>query len=92
MLALTTPNIGGEVFQIATNKEHTVLEIAEILNSLSQKHLGYASTIVYEEGRRGEVKRNFSDTSKAEQLLDFRPRVGLDEGLEKTFLTFASRL
>ena len=31
LLALERPGIGGEIFQIATYKEHTVLEVAETL-------------------------------------------------------------
>jgi len=88
LLALQKPNIGGEVFQIATHREHTVGEVAEVLNRLAEKHLGRKSEIVYEKERKGEVKRNYSDISKARRMLGFEPEVGLEEGLELTFKWF----
>ncbi len=88
LLALERPGVGGEVFQIATHREHTVGEVAEILNRLAEKHLGRKSEIVYEKERKGEVKRNYSDISKARRMLGFEPKVSLEEGLERTFLWF----
>jgi UDP-glucose 4-epimerase len=88
LLALERPNVGGEVFQIATHKEHTVGEVAEALNRLAEKHVGRKSEIVYEKERKGEVKRNYSDISKARRMLGFEPEVGLEEGLEETFKWF----
>lgn len=88
LLALEKPGVGGEVFQIATHQEHTVGDVAEVLNKLAEKHLGRKSEIVYEDERKGEVRRNFSDISKARRLLGFEPQVSLEEGLEMTFLWF----
>ena len=88
LLALERPNVGGEVFQIATHREHTVGEVAEVLNRLAEKHLGRKSKIVYEKERKGEVKRNYSDISKARGMLGFEPRWGLEAGLEATFNWF----
>jgi UDP-glucose 4-epimerase len=91
VLAIEKPGIGGQVFQIATHREHTVAEVAEELNRLAQKHLGRSSPIVYEKERKGEVRRNFSDISKARKLLGFKPKHDLRTGLEKTFLWFLER-
>lgn len=88
LLCLDRQNIGGEIFQIATHKEHTVLEVAEELNRLAEKYLGRKSDIVFEEERKGEIKRNYSDISKAKKMLGFEPKYDLKEGLEKTFLWF----
>ncbi len=85
---LTVPGVGGEVFQIATHREHTVIEVVEVLNRLAEKYLGRKSEIVYEKERKGEVKRNYSDISKARRMLGFEPRFGLEEGLERTFKWF----
>jgi len=91
LLALERPNIGGEVFQTATHREHTVGEVAEVLNRLAEKHQGRKSEIVYENERKGEVKRNYSDISKARRMLGFEPKWGLEEGLEETFLWFLAQ-
>jgi UDP-glucose 4-epimerase len=91
VLAVEKPGIGGHVFQIATHQEHTVTEVAEELNRLAQKHLGRTSKIVYENERKGEVRRNFSDITKARRVLGFEPKHDLKTGLEKTFLWFLER-
>lgn len=86
--SINTQNIGGEIFQIATNKEHTVLEIAESLNNLAEKYLNKKSNIIFEDFRKGEVLRNYSDTSKAKRMLNWQAKHSLEEGLEKTFKWF----
>jgi UDP-glucose 4-epimerase len=86
--SLDRPNIGGEIFQIATHKEHSVIEVAQVLNELAEEHLGRKSEIVFENERKGEIKRNYSDISKARKMLGFEPKYDLKEGLEKTFLWF----
>lgn len=88
MLSAGLPDLGGEVFQIATHREHTVGEVAEALNRLAEKHLGRRSEIAYEQERKGDVKRNFSDISKARRVLGFEPEWDLEKGLEETFLWF----
>ena len=53
LLSLERPGIGGEVFRIATHREHTVGEVAETLNRLAEKHLGRKSEVIYEKERKG---------------------------------------
>ena len=89
--SLDRPSIGGEIFQIATHKEHTVLDVAEELNHLAEKYLCRRSEIVFENERKGEIKRNYSDISKARKMLGFEPKYDLKEGLEKTFIWFMER-
>ena len=88
LLALNRADVGGEIFQIATHREHTVAEVAEELNRLGEKYLSMRSGIVFENERRGEIRRNYSDISKARRMLGFEPRHDLKQGLEKTFRWF----
>jgi UDP-glucose 4-epimerase len=90
-LSLDRPDIGGQIFQIATHKEHSVVEVADELNALAEKHLGHKSEIVFENERKGEIKRNYSDISKARKMLGFEPNYDLKQGLEKTFIWFMER-
>ncbi len=81
-------DIGGEVFQIATHKETTVNEIAEKVNKIVEKESAQKVNIVHGKSRIGDVKRNFSDISKAKNTLGYEPRFNLDEGLKHTFEYF----
>jgi UDP-glucose 4-epimerase len=89
-LAATLDGIGGETFQIATNSETTVLDLARSLAAILQSHGIAPPPIQYQASRVGDVKRNFSDTKKAYTRLGWQAMVSLDAGLRRTvewFLT-----
>jgi len=88
ILAAKVPGIGGEAFQIASSRETTVGEMADhLMNKL--KEVGIENVqLINAESRLGDVKRNFSDTSKARNRLGWQPRIRLDEGLSKTIAYF----
>jgi UDP-glucose 4-epimerase len=89
--SLLTPNpIAGEVFQIATFKETTVSEIAEKIKALVEKENGGKVDIIHSGTRLGDVQRNYSDISKAMNLLGFKPAYDLDKGLYETWKAFQS--
>ena len=87
-LAATKPNVGGEIFQIATSAETSVSELLESM-ILVFKEKGIAvPQLRYSEARLGDVRRNYSDTSKAKLLMDWGSKVDLHQGLEKTISSF----
>jgi len=91
MLAATAPDIGGEAFQIATSRETTVGEMAEKLVA-TLTEAGVANIkLINAETRLGDVKRNFSDTTKARQRLGWQPKIELDAGLGKTVSYFVNQ-
>jgi len=88
LLAASVDNIGGEAFQIATNRETTVGEMAEQLIFVLEKVGVKDVDLMNGESRLGDVKRNYSDTSKARSKLRWAPHVNLSDGLEKTVAYF----
>jgi UDP-glucose 4-epimerase len=84
-------DIGGEVFQIATYKETTIAEIAQKIKNLIENETGEKVSIIHSEPRLGDVKRNYSDISKAKRILGFSPGVDLDRGLKNTLEYFLSK-
>lgn len=91
LLAATVPGIGGEAFQIATSRETTVGEMAEKL-AITLKEAGVPDVhLINTETRLGDVKRNFSDTTKAKLHLGWQARIALDEGLHKTVSYFLNK-
>jgi UDP-glucose 4-epimerase len=79
-LAVTADDVKGEVFQVATGVETTVLELTEAV----QRAVGTSTEVEFLERRPGEVYKSRVDISKVRARLGFRPRVGLDEGLHLT--------
>ena len=88
LLAAVKENIGGETFQIATNRETTVTELVDKLRSVMIEQ-GLNDIIVKKSPPRpGDVLRNYSDTQKAQSILGWRPRIALDMGLKRTMKWF----
>jgi UDP-glucose 4-epimerase len=82
-LAATVPGIGGNVFHVATARETTVTELAELLRRVLAQH-GFDQVQIRNAAPRiGDVRRNFADTSKAAALLGWRAEVPLEQGLAR---------
>lgn len=87
--AVAADNVGGEIFQIASSRETTVKEIADIIIAQFKKEQSQVEiTIGYSEKRTGDVQRNYSDTSKAEKMLKWRSETELRTGILKTIQWF----
>lgn len=80
--------IGGETFQIATNKETTVLEMVKILVPILERSGVKDIQIKHGKEQVGDVKRNFSDISKARRMLSWSAQYPLNKGLTKTVDSF----
>jgi UDP-glucose 4-epimerase len=70
----------GEMVNIGTGVGVSVLRIFSELKSI----LGFQGEPIFEAPRPGEIQRIYLDATRAREVLDWRPRVGFREGLEKT--------
>ena len=75
---------------IGTTREISVHEFALIVNRVS----GNSAGIEYSDGSRieGDPQTRKPDTSRARSVLNWRPRIELEEGLERTIRYFRSVL
>ena len=83
-LLATTPKLAGEIINIGNQNEKTILEIADIIKKLTQSQ----SEIVYKTIGQDDPKRRCPDITKAKKLLNWQPKIGLEEGLKKTIEYF----
>jgi UDP-glucose 4-epimerase len=67
----------GEVINVGTGEPTSINELAEAFLELS----GLDLEVSRKAERAGEVKRSYADTSKAERLLGYYPKVCLKDGL-----------
>jgi len=67
----------GEVFNIGSGEPISVLELAKAVLELTGLNL----ETLYDKPRLGDIKYSYADISKAENLLRYRPRLSLREGL-----------
>jgi len=88
--AAEVKSVGGETFQIATSAETTVNELLEqLLAVLTAEGINGLRTD-YGPARTGDMKRNFSDISKARDFLGWESTVDLQTGLRETVRWFLS--
>ncbi|MBL4903757.1 MAG: GDP-mannose 4,6-dehydratase [Desulfocapsa sp.] len=82
-----TKDVGGETFQIASGTEMTVDEIVDIIKANLKNH-GVEMAVIYDSPRRGDVKRNYSDTSKAKKILGWTTNMDIHKGVALTINYF----
>jgi nucleoside-diphosphate-sugar epimerase len=81
--ALFTEGTTAEVINLGNPSEYTMLEFAELVNSMA----GGRSEIVFEpipEGRQDDPQVRRPDISKAKRLLGWEPVIPPEEGLKRT--------
>ena len=88
MATLDAAMKGGEVFHLASGRETTVLELANILCDIAGKP---KHPIEFRSARKGEVARNFANYHKARDAIGFEPKMKLEDGLAETWEWFVSQ-
>ncbi|BCM90765.1 UDP-glucose 4-epimerase [Abditibacteriota bacterium] len=68
--------------------EFTVLEFAELVRKMTQSE----SPIIFQPLPQDDPKQRKPDISKAQRVLGWEPKVGIEEGLAQTLDYFSSRL
>jgi UDP-glucose 4-epimerase len=84
-------DVGGEIFQIATNRETTVNLLTEYLVDMLSKQNCKKVDIEYSKARPGDVKMNYSDTSKAMVKMQWKAQTSLGKGLYATIDWFLNK-
>ena len=83
-LAAFATGIGGEVFQIASNSETNIIELVERLTTILYDARVKNFSVRQGQQRVGDMRRNYSNTSKAAKLLNWKCETDLYTGLAKT--------
>ncbi|NLO90937.1 MAG: SDR family oxidoreductase [Elusimicrobia bacterium] len=85
--AATAPGASGGVFNIASGRSYSVLDLAGIVEKLAGKATGR----VFQPKRNGDVRRSYADISSAKKVLGYEPAIAFQEGLEITWKAFIER-
>jgi UDP-glucose 4-epimerase len=78
--AATAPNINGLVINIGSRKETSISELIKCVQEVT----GSNAEVIYNSRTSGGVSRLCADLSLASQKLNYRPSIGLAEGLRLT--------
>ena len=80
-LRAATRPVAGEIFNISGGRGVSLRELLELIRRVT----GRQPEVRYEEARRFDVPELVLDLGKARELLDWQPRIALEEGLERTW-------
>lgn len=75
----------GDIFQIGSGSETSILELLELIKKISGRR---DLKVKFKPVRKGEVMRNFTRIDKARKILGFAPSIDLETGLTKTWEWF----
>jgi nucleoside-diphosphate-sugar epimerase len=78
--AETTAGI-GHIINIANGERITLNQLLGVLQNITGRTDAAAE---YREPRAGDVRHSLADITRAREMLGYEPRVGLEEGLQKT--------
>ncbi len=84
ILSAVKPEAKGKVFNIASGKAYTVLELYEFIKN----YFGYDLKPKFEPPRPGDVRHTLADISRARELLGYIPEVDFHQGLVLTINWF----
>jgi len=73
-----------ELFQLGTNKETSINDLYKIIKKEFEKRNYKIKKAVFKKEKKGEIRRNYANISKAKRLLGFRPATDLKKGIAKT--------
>jgi len=88
LLAMRTPGIGGEVFNIACGSRYSVNDIVDHL----ERCLGRPIERQHTPPRAGDVRHTQAAIDKARTRLGYDPRIGFEDGLRRTVEAFRATL
>lgn len=80
ILAARRANCRGEIFNIASGKDYSILELVKILNKI----MGKGIKPVFLKKRAGDVFKTLADLSRSKKILGFHPSIKFIEGLNFT--------
>ncbi len=87
LVAMFRPYTTGEVFNLGSTEERTVLEFAHTIIRLCNA----SSSIIFEPSRIDDPERRRPDIAKAQRILGWQPEVCMEEGLRRTIEWFSSQ-
>ncbi len=86
--AMFASNTIGEVFNLGSTEEYTVLEYAQMIIRLCNS----SSEIQFETNRIDDPERRRANTNKAQQILGWQRHVSMEDGLRQTIEWFGKRI
>ena len=87
ILAARAPaKVSGEVFNVANNSTHSLLDMIRVIESIVGRKLARR----HHPMRGGDVRKTWADNRKIRRVLGYKPVKGFEQGLRETWDWFVS--
>ncbi|MDH7476475.1 MAG: GDP-mannose 4,6-dehydratase [Microgenomates group bacterium] len=86
-LMAKTKNLAGEVINLGNPEEKKIIEVAQLIKKLTLTK----SPIIFKPNYPDDPEKRKPDIKKAERLIKWRPKIRLEDGLQKTIIYFKKR-
>jgi nucleoside-diphosphate-sugar epimerase len=80
LLAMNAERTQGEVINVACGRRVSLNQLVRILQDIIGSHV----SPLYEEARQGDVRHSLADIRRGKTILNYDPKVGIEEGLRRT--------
>ncbi|MGQ9777601.1 MAG: SDR family oxidoreductase [Thermodesulfobacteriota bacterium] len=80
LLAMDMEHASGEVVNIGCGKQTSLNQLLSLLTDI----MGINIPPRHEEPRKGDVRHSLADITRAKEILNYEPQVGIEEGLRRT--------
>src|SRR5262245_58007145 len=87
-LACTAPKAEGEAFNVGTGSRVTVSGLLNLMGALLEREV----TPTYVDPRPADIRHSLAEVTKAQEVLGYRPRVNIQQGLVKTLAWYRRML
>jgi dTDP-glucose 4,6-dehydratase len=87
-----TKEIEGEIFNIASGREHSLSEVIDIIENILNKKLKIISEAKRKRPGKSDADRLWASIEKARSRLHYQPEITFHEGLKRTVDYYARRL
>ena len=87
ILACEASGASGKTFNIGTGQATSLNKVVKIFQGIS----GKALEPKYEPPREGDIRDSLADIQLAKEVLDYKPAVGFEEGLERTYVWYQAQ-
>lgn len=84
--AMFSDSTNGEVFNLGNPEEYSMIELANKIKEMTASE----SNIVFQDLPQDDPKQRRPDITKAERVLNWKPQITVDEGLQKTIEYYKS--
>jgi len=81
-------NLSGKVVNLGNTGERTIISVAELIKEITESK----SEIIFKPLLEDDPTRRRPDITKAKRLLNWEPKIDLNEGLKKTIQWFKKEL